>query len=134
MNAEEPTFKVRLPLHDGKNYIYYTLHSYPFPVRPGFVTKVNVDQKWRTVPPQDSYSNLYYAWEIVCKYVEEDPFSIQRNFLVNGRSFPGTLPPTNTARYRYFQATTQKSPNTVQGCTLFRPPPLFRPPEERRNY
>ena len=34
--TQDITFKITLPLHDGKNYIMYSMHSYPFPIRPGF--------------------------------------------------------------------------------------------------
>ena len=39
---EEVTFKVHLPLHDGKSYISYHLHSYPFPIKPDFTTSLQV--------------------------------------------------------------------------------------------
>ena len=44
-SVQEVTFKVHLPLHDGKNYILYSLHSFLFPIKPGFATQVQVKPK-----------------------------------------------------------------------------------------
>ena len=41
-NTQDVTFKIHLPLHDGKNYFLYSLHSYPFPVKPGFNSQLDV--------------------------------------------------------------------------------------------
>ena len=45
ISVAEVTFKVHLPLHDGKNYILYSLHSFPFPIKPGFTTRLQVKPK-----------------------------------------------------------------------------------------
>ena len=39
---QDITFKVSLPLHDGKNYILYSIQLYPFPIRPGFHAQLQV--------------------------------------------------------------------------------------------
>ena len=39
---QDITFKVTLPLHDGKNYILYSIQSFPFPIRPGFHAHLQV--------------------------------------------------------------------------------------------
>ena len=33
---EDITYKVHLPQHDGQNYFLYSLHSFLYPVKPGF--------------------------------------------------------------------------------------------------
>ena len=43
-SLEEITFKVRIPLHDGQNYILYSLQSFPFPVRSGYDSKLLVKE------------------------------------------------------------------------------------------
>ena len=45
ISIAEVTFKVHLLLHDGKNYILYSLHSFPLPIKPGFTTKLQVNPK-----------------------------------------------------------------------------------------
>ena len=44
-SIEEFTFRVTLPLHDGKNYIFYSITSFPFPIRPGFNSIMQVENK-----------------------------------------------------------------------------------------
>ena len=41
---EDITYKVHLPLHDGKHYFLYSLHSFPYPVKPGYSGRVKVRQ------------------------------------------------------------------------------------------
>ena len=43
-SLEEITFKVTLPLHDGQNYILYSLKSFPFPVKPGYKSHLLVKE------------------------------------------------------------------------------------------
>ena len=43
-SLEEITFKVKLPLHDGQNYILYSLKSFPFPVKPGYDSRLLVKE------------------------------------------------------------------------------------------
>ena len=44
VSLEEITFKIRIPLHDGRNYILYSLKSFPFPVRSGYDSKLLVKE------------------------------------------------------------------------------------------
>ena len=43
-SLEEITFKVKLPFHDGQNYILYSLKSFPFPVKPGYDSRLLVKE------------------------------------------------------------------------------------------
>ena len=44
-SLDDITFRVTLPLHDGKNYILYSLISFPFPIRPGFKSLLEVENQ-----------------------------------------------------------------------------------------
>ena len=61
-NPLDITFKVSLPLHDGKNYILYSIHSYPFPIRPGFHAHLQV----RSTVAYSSTSGLLFE-PILCQ-------------------------------------------------------------------
>ena len=43
-SLEEITFKVKIPLHDGQNYLLYSLKSFPFPVKPGYKSSLLVKE------------------------------------------------------------------------------------------
>ena len=43
-SLEEITFKVKIPLHDGQNYLLYSLKSFPFPVKPGYKSRLLVEE------------------------------------------------------------------------------------------
>ena len=42
---ESITFRVHLPLHDGKNYLLHSFKSIPFPVKPGFKATLQVKNR-----------------------------------------------------------------------------------------
>ena len=44
-SLEDIMFRVTLPLHDGKNYILYSLKSFPFPIKPGFNSLLEVENQ-----------------------------------------------------------------------------------------